>query len=368
MIKKGILALAISLLAVTGSIAQVKLNQLEWNKTVHDFGEMEFGAAKITIAYTFTNRSVHDFTIRMVTSSCNCTDVKWPKTIIKPGGMGVITATFNPEGLAGKIDKEIEVFGNFSDAHSAVLHIRGNIAMPELPDSQIDTTFYPGQFGYLRFSQYQLFYGDIRGDQEATRSLMVVNDYNRPLSLGEIKTGKDYITVRADRALVEPGDTALIEVTIDASKVKDFGELSDIIYLHTKDLFFAVKSVELYYNVTYAFSDNRRDIRRAPKAQVDNTRIDLGDMNEGGKKQGKFTITNLGKNDLRILKVKSHCSCTVIGSYPDAIKKGETAEITVEFDAIFKKGPQNKVVTLFTNDPQNPIIELTVSAVIHEYE
>ncbi len=368
MFKKGFLTLIIAISTFSWSMAQVKLNEIVWDKTVHEFGELEFDAPEFKIAFSFTNKSANDFVINRVLTTCNCTDAKWPQTIIKPGGKGVVTVTFRPAGLAGDILKELKVFANYSDAQFYILNIEGKIKHPELLVDQQTMTNPVNYYGYLRFSKYQLFYGTIKNNSKATQSFMVVNDHSSPISIGEIKSPKPFITVSANEMEVDPGDTGTINVTIDATMINDFGELSDEIHLHTGDLLYPVKTVELYYNVQYAFKDSKRALRKAPKVYLDKKKVDLGNMNEGGKKKGTVTITNKGKKDLLLLKMETHCSCTVINSYPDRLKKDESAVLTIEFDALFKKGRQNKVITIYTNDPLNSKVDITVSANVISHE
>lgn len=345
---------------------QVRLNDITWDEKVIDFGEIPFDSKPIDLVFKFTNNGEGDFKIQIINSGCKCTVPEYPKTAIKPGGKGVVKVTFDPDGMGGEIDKPIEIFGNFIDGHKIILRVKGNIKInkPEI----ISQEFIPGQFGYLRFSDFNLFYGTVTNDRTETRDFTVINDFNLPLSLKNIEVSKDYVIVNSDKMTLQPGDTAHVSVTIDASKVNDLGELHDEVTFQTDDRFYKVKTVQLYFNVAQSFNDSKWAMRRAPKAQFSSTKIDLGEINEGGKASGTITITNAGKRDLKIMKILTHCSCTVVKDYPEVIRKGQSVNLTVQFDAIFKKGPQNKAITIFTNDPANPVTEIVISAIVLEYE
>ena len=64
------------------------------------------------IEYHFTNVGDADLIIEVVTT-CKCTDLKWPKTPIKPGEKGVISATYNTSSQhLGENVKTIDIIAN----------------------------------------------------------------------------------------------------------------------------------------------------------------------------------------------------------------------------------------------------------------
>ena len=63
-------------------------------------------------------------------------------------------------------------------------------------------------------------------------------------------------------------------------------------------------------------------------------------------------LTNSGKSDLEIRKVKASCGCTAVQPEKRIITPGESVNIKTVFNSAGKVGNQNKTVTIITNDPK----------------
>lgn len=83
--------------------------------------------------------------------------------------------------------------------------------------------------------------------------------------------------------------------------------------------------------------------------EFDQTEYDFGTINEGDVVDGVFKITNAGKVDLVITSAKATCGCTVPTWPKEAIKPGETSELTFKFNSRGRSGKQTKSITLQTN-------------------
>ncbi|MEY4934554.1 MAG: hypothetical protein RIS64_913 [Bacteroidota bacterium] len=80
-------------------------------KEVH-FGNIKTGD-KPSFTYNITNTGDTDMDIELV-SGCDCTDIDWTKTTIKPGGKGFVKITYNsnraePEDHKKKLVKDVTV-------------------------------------------------------------------------------------------------------------------------------------------------------------------------------------------------------------------------------------------------------------------
>ncbi len=103
-----------------------------------------------------------------------------------------------------------------------------------------------------------------------------------------------------------------------------------------------------------------------PKAVVLDPIKDAGSVAKGEKLAQDFAIRNDGNAPLQITDVRPACGCTV-ASYDKTIAPGKTGAIHVVVDTVTFNGPVAKGVTVFTNDPANPQIELTVRAKVEPY-
>jgi hypothetical protein len=90
----------------------------------------------------------------------------------------------------------------------------------------------------------------------------------------------------------------------------------------------------------------------------------MGTMNSGSVRSKKVTIMNTGKSILKIRKLEADCSCTVLKLPSNEILPGDSIETIVQYDSLFKKGKQSKLIKLYTNDPFNPIATIYVKAIV----
>lgn len=83
--------------------------------------------------------------------------------------------------------------------------------------------------------------------------------------------------------------------------------------------------------------------------EFDKTEYDFGTINEGDVVEGVFKITNAGKVDLIITSAKATCGCTVPTWPKEALKPGDSSELTFTFNSRGRSGKQTKSITLQTN-------------------
>ncbi len=109
----------------------------------------------------------------------------------------------------------------------------------------------------------------------------------------------------------------------------------------------------------------QREARDEPKIVVEQRTVDLGRMREGEKAGGTFVLENGGTADLYIEAVRASCGCTVPRKLTDderRVKPGESLEIEVVFDSKGRRGRQRKGITVTSNDPIEPRLQLFLTA------
>ncbi len=111
--------------------------------------------------------------------------------------------------------------------------------------------------------------------------------------------------------------------------------------------------------------DSAQDL--VPSMAVDVNVVDLGVIPNTGEGHGKLTVHNRGKGPLRIDEVRSSCACTAGAFSPGAlpIPPGASADLNIKVDPKRIYGFESKkTLTLFSNDPVRPSLEVVVSAKI----
>jgi hypothetical protein len=101
-----------------------------------------------------------------------------------------------------------------------------------------------------------------------------------------------------------------------------------------------------------------------PKASVENPLYDFGSALEGKMVTHTFTIKNDGHGYLDIRGVKTSCGCTTGQPSKTHVAPGDTSDIAVSFDTHFQKGHQVRAITVYTNDPNNPQLAMTMQGIV----
>lgn len=103
-----------------------------------------------------------------------------------------------------------------------------------------------------------------------------------------------------------------------------------------------------------------------PKAVIAEPIHEAGNVPKGDKITHDFIVKNDGDADLQITNVQPACGCTVV-SFDKVIKPGQTGKVHAVLDSTTFNGPIAKGISVFTNDPDHPQIELTVRANVAPY-
>lgn len=101
---------------------------LQFAQTVADLGKIPQGVPAIA-TYEFTNTGDKPVVITNVRTSCGCTDKKYPKKPINPGGKAKVQATYNAAKV-GSFHKTITVRTN-ENAMPKILRIKGVVVKKE---------------------------------------------------------------------------------------------------------------------------------------------------------------------------------------------------------------------------------------------
>jgi hypothetical protein len=96
----------------------------------------------------------------------------------------------------------------------------------------------------------------------------------------------------------------------------------------------------------------------APRMELNPTKFDFGEIWQTVPVKREFTIKNTGSADLTI-GAKSSCGCTVATTPKSPLPPGETTTFTITYDSK-AAGNANRKVTLSTNDPAQPSVDIPV--------
>ncbi len=129
---KRLLILALGIAVAAVAFAQTPAAKpsgpiLTWEKSTHDFGDMQQGD-KVETTFRFTNTGTEPLLITNVTVTCGCTVPKgWPRDPIVAGGKGEIVVAFNSLGKIGKQNKVVTIVSNAVNPEGSQVSFTANV-------------------------------------------------------------------------------------------------------------------------------------------------------------------------------------------------------------------------------------------------
>lgn len=103
---------------------------------------------------------------------------------------------------------------------------------------------------------------------------------------------------------------------------------------------------------------------KGPKIEFNEESWDFGKLKEGEVLTHVFVFKNVGDSPLIINKVRTSCGCTAALVSEKKIEPGQQGEIKATLNTKGYAGDVAKYIYIETNDPSQPMKQLTISAAI----
>lgn len=352
------------------------------DKTVHDFGDILVTDGPVSATFTVTNVGEKPLVIYNVVSSCGCTDVEWTRQPLKPGEKGSIKATYKNDEGGYPFDKNLTVY--FSEPKQPViLRLRGESHKKKLSLKEM----YPVRFGDFGLKTVDIKGGNLSQGQRKSGEVMVANLGAKAIDV-KFEDVSEGLSVRLSRNPIPAGETAklIFTVTSDrnhwgknyyyatpvvdgrslravvspsaANRAEDAG--TEALVADPNPLLGAGKSKIGIYTVTKEdFSSLTKEERdSAPVPVAAESTYSFGKVKAGTRVNGAFEITNKGKSPFKVYKVDSESSRLTASTFKD-VAPGAKGRLEVTLDtSAFPKGECLVILTLTTNSPSRPIMNL----------
>lgn len=328
-----------------------------WDKTEHDFGQINEEKGKVDVTFYFTNTGKVPVKISNVHASCGCTATDYTKEEVLPNKTGFVKATFDPAFKKGEFTKTVNVQANTTQAFH-ILAIKGNV----IPRPKGPTDWFPQVFGGLRFETNHIAYGNVTNNKVDTGTTRIYNQSQKPIRI----LGFDapaFLKITPSKLELKPGEIATISSEYDAKAVNDYGWQFHNVTMKTTDS--VSPSITMYFSATideYFPKLSAADSLKAPRIQFVKTMHNFGTITSGDVVNTEFIFQNVGKSELLIRKTKASCGCTATQPDKTVLQPGDSARIKVTFNSSGKQGNESKSITVISNDPYGYSQNLTISA------
>jgi hypothetical protein len=352
------------LTAVLFAFSSLSFGQLAeplfFREKVHDFGDIKEGDGPAVVEFTITNRTTRPVSILSVKPSCGCTTPDWTKDPIAAGGTGFIKASYDPKGRPGYFNKTLAVTTDW-DGTPIVLQIKGNVLNPAKAGDPATFTVVNGGL-HLKNNSFNLDKVFINREPIAV-SFPVYNAAKDTIHFSEV-VAPTYIKVVTPKQL-SPNETSVIKVIFDAKLKGQYGFVSENVELKTDDKEMPEKSFSVYATVEEYFPKlSNEELAKAPVLSLSANMVKFGNVKAGTILERDIKITNTGKKELIIRHAQSNCSCLTVTPGLRVLKPGQEISLKITLDTKGRTGPQNKSVTIYSTDPQNPVQRITFTTAV----
>ena len=331
----------------------VKVGEVvEFDKTVHDFGDISIDDGPQTCTFTVKNIGTEPIAIYEVVTSCGCTDAQWTREPLQPGKTGSITATYKNEDGPVPFDKTLTVY-IAGVSKPVILRLRGIVHEKKKSVAELFGAVKLGPMG-LKSLDYKV--PNVLQGESSSDEIKIANLGNKPMKVTFADVSPN-LTVEVDPATVPAGETAALRFSVKA----DPAVWGKHVYSATP----VINGVKAGKPVTVTaltrgnFASWTPDQRKnAAQCVFDESTVSFGTVNAGAKVDAAFTFANKGKSPLHFYSVDADAAgltATLPGDTP-AQGKGS---IPVKLDTSrLPKGETVIMLTLTTNCPARPLINL----------
>ncbi|MEO9804851.1 MAG: DUF1573 domain-containing protein [Reichenbachiella sp.] len=342
-----------------GLFAQEK-GRLEFLISDYDFGEIKEEAGPAIYEFEFKNTGTAPLIISNVKASCGCTTPGWSKEPVMPGMQGFVKVQYNPKNRPGSFRKSLTITTN-GDPAVVQAYIKGKV-IPKVKSLEEQMTV---KIGNTRFKNRSVNMGRITTEKKVEKSFDVYNDSADTLTLTGKYDAPDFIKLTFSNLELPPKQVGRVTISYDPIHDDNLGYNNHGIQFYTNEESAAQKKINVLATISEYFPPiSGEELAKAPKLAITDRLQDLGQVKAGSRTVAEFVLTNHGKSSLNIRKVKSNCACFVSELAKYDIKPGRSQTLKAIFDATDRKGNQNKSITIYSNDPIDPVQVISIKASI----
>ena len=325
---------------------------VEFDRTVHDFGDISVNDGPVTCTFTVKNIGKEPIAIYEVVTSCGCTDAQWTREPLQPGKTGTITGTYKNEDGPVPFDKTLTVY-IAGVSKPVILRMRGVVHEKKKSVAELYGSVKLGTLG-LKSLQYRV--PNVLQGESSGEEAKIANLGKQPLKVTFADVSPN-LTVEVSPATIPAGETAALRFSVKADP-KIWGT-------HTYSATPVINGAKASKPVTVTaltrgnFADWTPDQRKnAAQCIFDESTVSFGTVKAGQKVDAAFTFTNKGKSPLKFYSLDADAdgfSATLPGEIP-AQGKG-SIPVTLDTSKL-PKGETVVMLTLTPTCPARPLINL----------
>ena len=330
---------------------------VEIDKTIHDFGDILVSDGPQHCTFRLRNTGKEPLTILQVVTSCGCTEAQWTREEIPPQGEGSISVTYKNEDGPIPFDKTLTVYLT-NPKKPLLLHIRGCVHEKKKSLAEL----YGGcRRGDLGMKEDNIKVGNMEQDESRSGEALVANLGHKPLRVAFADTDPQ-LTLSVEPNPIPAGKTAVLTYTVRADRAI-WGKRTHCAtpVLNGKPQGPAIGFWAITKENFNAWTQEERN--NAAHPIFDESTVSFDTVSSGTEVVVSYTVTNRGKSPFRCYSVFSE---TPVGHDPiNEVAPGEKSTFSVRIPTgSLPKGETTVMLTLITNAPLRPVINLFAVGII----
>lgn len=334
---------------------QVKVDGIvEFDKTVHNFGDVMLEDGQLECTFTMKNISGKPVVIYNVVTSCGCTDVKWSREPIKPGCTGTISATYTNDEGPYPFDKTLTAYIS-GIGRPVILHIRGIAHEKQLSLEEL----YPERFLGTGVKSTDLKCGNLEQGSRRSDEINIANLGTSPATVSFVDVSEG-LSLEVSPNPIPARSIARLQFTVSARPG-----------VWGRNTYFATPAVNgrpsgKKLSVHAFTSDNFSGMSPAmradgPRPVFSTSTCSVGKLKKGSSATAEFNFSNVGKESFTIHKIDTDFPGAK-AVLPDNVGAGCKGVIRITVDTYgMPEGEMLVTATLTTNSPSRPIVNLFVT-------
>ena len=342
--------------AGSSSFAQnTSAQPLKFNKTSHKFGKIAISEGPQKCTFEFTNTGNKPVVINNIITSCGCTEPVWPKAPIMPGKSGTIEVTYLNNQGPYPFDKSLTVYTSAS-SKPIILRISGVAYEKEKSFKEL----FPVRIGPLGIKNNRLRLGQIEQGDSKSQTVTVANLSSQKVSLAYTSASSG-LSLKADPETIAPDGLSEIVYTVNTASGQNWGNTVYTVWPVCN----GIKS-ETPLEIECMILERTSHLSKAEKAGgsmvlAKNSSVNPGTVSKEKPLAAEFHLRNTGAKDLIIHKADVNVPEMKV-TYPQSVKPGEEFTVSALVNPSGYKGEQVFTITLITNSPMRPLVNLFIIA------
>lgn len=326
---------------------------IEFSKKVHNFGKISINDGQQHCSFEFRNTSDKPVVINNIISSCGCTTPVWPKKPIMPGESGKVEVTYLNDQGPYPFDKALTVYTSASKK-PIILRITGLAYENERTLKEV----FPASIGQLGLKKDIIRGGQIAQGNAKSGNFQVANISNKSVKVtfANVSAG---LELAIDPQTIPAGEVANVEYTIDTKAKENWGATT-----YSADVMCNGVKAAQPLKVECMIIDNFASLTKEQKAKGSmvlavNSSHNFGTVTKGKVVTATFQLRNTGQSPLVLHKMDAPENVEV--SSPATVPAGGKFTLTAKVDTKSGNGEEVYTITLITNSPNRPLVNLFVT-------